>query len=351
MLIQKLKVRRQVGAMVLPAILISFLVFLSFTKFFVAHNYQLSIGITMDLVFSIPLIHLLIARQQTYVKYSTALFLTAGILISGLIIPKNDQLFLREIRLWVVPAIEFCGIVFFVIKTRKILARFNRVEKSKGDFYDVLKGVTTELLPKRLASIITAEISAFYYAFFSWRKPVGINTRFTYHKKTGIVAFIGVFIFMILVETSVFHLLLAKWNPKIAWWFSGLSLYAALQALGIARSITKRQIQIIEGQLIIPYGILAQTTLNLCDILSIKTYERQAAFNGDLKCLSPFKKIEAPDTIIELAKPYYIEGIYGSKKKFDLLLINVDEKDLFIGRVQRSLNSLADPANELAESK
>jgi hypothetical protein len=159
----------------------------------------------------------------------------------------------------------------------------------------------------------------------------------------------GVFIFMILIETSVFHLLLSKWNNKIAWWFSGVSLYAAIQAFGIARSIVRRPIQIIESQLFIPYGILAETTLALKDIRSIKSYDKQLS-GQTLNCLSPFSKLEEPNILIELVKPYYIDKIYGGKKQFSFLLINVDHKDLFFETIQQLLNSPADVINKRAGS-
>ena len=338
MLVNAFKIKRQIGAIVLPLAIMCLLILLRFTNFFIIHNYRLSIGITADLVFSIPLIHLFLSERSNYLKYSTAAFFTLGVLIANLIIPKNDQFLLSKIKIWIIPFIELCSIIFFVVKTRKILARSHKDEKTKGDFHTVFKSVARELMPNRLASILSAEISAFYYAFFSWQKPVINSKNFTYHKETGIIGFIGVFIFMILIETFVFHLVLTKWNTKIAWVISGISIYGAVQAFGIAKSIVKRPIQIIGYQLIIPYGILAETTINLEDILSINNYDKGVVTNGSLKCLSPFKKIEDPNVVIELSKPYYIDGIYGSKKSFNQLLINVDRKESFIEKLRSLLN-------------
>jgi hypothetical protein len=350
MLMNKLRIQRSVIAITLPLILMSFVVFLSSTKFFTAHDYELSIGITVDLLFSIPLCHFLLFKSQNHVKYSTALFFTAGIIVASLIVPKSDQYFLRQVRLWIVPVIELCSIAFLVLKARKEVRRYNQVQKLKRDFYTVFKGVTTEILPRRLALIVSAEISAFYYVFFSWRKPTSDSKVFTYYKEGGIIALMGIFIFMILIEASVFHLLLAKWNETTAWAFSGVSLYAGIQAFGIARSIIKRPIQITEDQVFIPYGILSETTFDLKDILSIKTYDKQLATAQNSTCLSPFAKIDEPDVIIELGRPYHIEQIYGGRKKFDLLLINVDNKVLFIERIQKLLDSSYDAINKPAES-
>lgn len=339
MLVNALKTKRYIGATVLPLALMCLLITLSFTKFFINHNSKLSIGITIDLLFSIPLIHILLSTKSSSLKYSTALFFTAGVIIANLIIPKSDRYFLNQIKVWVIPVIEFCSVVFFIVKTRKILGKRSTDDKVNEDFYSVFKGVTTELMPRRLASIISAEISAFYYAFFNWRKPVIGDKSFTYHKSTGVIAFISVFIFMIIVETFAFHLLLAKFSTKIAWIVSIISIYAAVQAFGIAKSIIKRPIKIIEDRIIIPYGILAETTLYLDDILYVKNYNKEAPLNGTLKCISPFKKIEEPNIIIKLVKPYLIEGIYGSQKSFDYLLINVDEKKSFIDLLQKPFDS------------
>jgi hypothetical protein len=338
MLIHGLKMQRDAVAIVLPAILVCLLIFLTFTRFFITHDYKLSIGITFDLVFTVPLFHILLSKRNNNLKYSAALFFTVGILIAGIIIPKNDQFLLHGIRLWVVPAIEFCGIAFFAVKTKKILTRHREPGNVKGDFYTTFKTVANEVLPKRLASIVSGEISVFYYSFFNWQKPVFDNKNFSYHKKTGILMLIGVFIFMILVEATVFHLLLARWSAKAAWSLSAISLYAAIQAFGVARSISKRPIQIIGHRLIIRYGILAETTINLNDVLSVGMTNKPLIINENSKYLSPFKKIEEPNIVIQVNKLHYIEGIYGSKKLFDTLLINVDEKESFVAQMQLLLN-------------
>jgi hypothetical protein len=334
MLIIHLKTKREAAAFALPIMLILGLILLSFTRFFIAHNHNLSIGITVDLVFSIPLIHALLSKRNSNLKYSTALFFTAGLIVAGFIIPKNNQFLLHDIKLWVVPVIELCSIAFFIIQTRKIRSKHALIKKNSDDFYTIFKQVSKELLPAKLAAITTAEISAFYYGFFNWRKVDYNNKTFSYHKNTGIVSLIGVFIFMIMVETFVFHLLLGRWSEKAAWVLSGLSFYAALQAFGIAKSILKRSIQINEDQLIVPYGILAETTIHLKDIVSVEAYNKQSITGENLKALSPLKKLEEPDIILNLTRLYHIEGIYGSKKAFNQLLINVDEKEVFIKQLK-----------------
>jgi hypothetical protein len=334
MSILHLKTKREAVALLLPITLVLGLILLSFTRFFIAHNHNLSVGITVDLVFSIPLIHALLSRRNSNLKYSTALFFTAGLIVAGFIIPKNNQFLLHDVKVWLVPVIELCSIVFFVIQTKKIRSKHALLKKYSDDFYTVFKQVSKELLPERLAAIITAEISAFYYGFFNWRKVDYTDKTFSYHKNTGTVSLISVFIFMIMIETFVFHLLLGRWSEKAAWALSGLSFYAALQAFGIARSILKRPIQINNDQLIIPYGILAETTINLKDIVSVEAYNKQSITGENLKALSPFKKLEEPDIILNLIRLYHIEGIYGNKKVFDQLLINVDEKEVFINQLK-----------------
>jgi len=105
MLAYHYKPTRAVLAFVLPLTLICFLAFLTFSRFFVTHNAKLSIGITLDLIFSVPLLHVLLSKRSKNLKYSATLFFTAGILIAGIVIPKNDQFLLREIKFWIAPLI------------------------------------------------------------------------------------------------------------------------------------------------------------------------------------------------------------------------------------------------------
>jgi len=99
------KTSRTVLAFLLPLTLICFLAVLTFTHFFATHNAKLSAGITLDLIFSVPLLHVLLSKRNKNLNYTVSLFFTAGILIAGLVIPKNNQFLLREIKFWIAPLI------------------------------------------------------------------------------------------------------------------------------------------------------------------------------------------------------------------------------------------------------
>lgn len=343
-----IKINKNSVSVILPVILVCLLIIFTFTPFFVANNYKLSIGVIFDLVFAIPLFHILLSKRHRNLKYSASAFFTVGILVAGIIIPKSDQLLLLEIKRGLVPVVELFAIIFFVFKTKKTLVKLAVRGAINEDFYTVFKDVVNDLMPKKLASVIIAEVSAFYYGFFYWRKPALDNKNFSYHKKTGIVGFIGVFIFMLLIETTILHLLLAKWNSKVAWLLSGLSFYAALQAFGIARSIVKRPIQITDEQLIIRYGILAEATIDLNDILSIEVLGKSVLEKGNIKYISPFRKIENPNIIIRVSYVNNIDRIYGSKKPFDVILITVDERHFFVEQTQFLLKTREDGINKMA---
>lgn len=332
MQINHLKTKRAAIAVFLPVALICLLAWFSFSRIVAAHTMPFSAGITFDLIFTVPLLHFLLARGSSYLKYSLSLFFTAGLLVASTIIPAAGQFWLHQVKLWIVPAIEISVISVLVIKTRQAAARHRQAESAGQDFYSTLKAVSRELLPKRLAAIVTAELGAFYYGFCCRRKPVDTDTQFSYHKKTSTLLFIGIFIFMILLETTVFHLLVARLSVKAAWVLTSLSLYAALQAFGIARSVCMRPVEINGDRLIIPYGILADTAISLHDVLSIEIVQPGARPENAM-CISPFKKMEEPDVLLKLGRTYTINGIYGSEKAFEALLIRVDEQEKFISAV------------------
>ena len=144
MLILNLKNKRQAVAAILPISMVLLLVFLRCTQFFITHRHDLSIAITLDLVFSIPLIHFVLSNRTNNSKYSTALFFTVGLIVASYIVPENNQSLLHEIKFAVVPVVESCGIIFFVIQTRKIRAKQAALKISNEDFYTVFKKVSRE---------------------------------------------------------------------------------------------------------------------------------------------------------------------------------------------------------------
>ncbi|TFF34311.1 hypothetical protein [Mucilaginibacter psychrotolerans] len=262
-------------------------------------------------------------------KYLSSLLFTTGIVVAGLVIPKNEQVLLHYIKLFIVPVIEVVGVTFLIVKVRQASKAYKNNALRHGDFYDELKKATFTIIPNRIAYIVSSEIGILYYLFFHRGKIKYDHQRFSYHKDTGTVALFSVLVFMVLMETAAIHLLLAKWNNKAAWIISGLSVYAALQLMGVARALFRRPIEIRDNVLILRYGVLAQTEIPLTEIESIKQVASVTEKSPGFGCLSPLNSLDSYNMLLELRTPASISFIYGRVKTYSTLAFHVDDKILF----------------------
>ena len=286
-----------------------------------------TLAITIDLLLTVPLVYLFLIHQTEIPKTTAVPVMIIGLLIGSYFLPKESQTYLALFKTWCLPIIELSVLSFVVLKVRSAIGKYKHLKGVKPDFFSALKSTCREILPKAAVMPVVTEVSVIYYGFLNWRTRTLEKNEFTYHKESGTPALLGAFIFIIVIETFVLHLLLAKWSVIAAWILSGLSIYTALQVLGFARSLTKRPISIDVDSLSLRYGIL--------NVELISTPIENPSF---IK-LSPLGEMESHNTIIRLNQEHVLTGLYGAKKRFKILGLHVDEPVRFKEQLDRVLLS------------
>jgi hypothetical protein len=331
--ISSMDIKRQTFPLVTSVAVITafaiFLIAILSTKLLHLYGRPLAFGITVDLVIVLPVIPVILSYGSPGAKYLSSLLFTVGIIIAGCVIPANEQVLLCYFKWWIVPVVELASVTFLIVKVKKALRMYSNSGHVNGDFYSELKKVAFTMVPNRIAYIVSSEIAVFYYLFFSRGKIIYSNKHFSYHKDTGTIALFGVLIFMVFVETTATHLLLAKWSAKAAWILSIISIYAALQLLGMARAFFRRPIEIKTDSLILRYGLLAETEIPIDDIEYIEAATHTGDKYPELQCLSPLRNLDSYNMIIKLRSPATISFIYGKVKTYQTIAFHVDNSILF----------------------
>ena len=199
-----------------------------------------------------------------------------------------------------------------------------------------VQNVSKEILPAKASTVFATEIALFYYGFISWKKREIREDEFSYHRDSGAVAVLFVFMFIILVETSVVHILLLRWSPLAAWIISILSIYSATLIWGVARSMSKRPIAIEAGELILRYGLLSESAIKLESIASIELSTKPLEFDHETRKLSPLGDFENHNVVIYLNNENTLNGLYGFKKTYKTIALHIDEKELFKTRIENA---------------
>ncbi len=208
------------------------------------------------------------------------------------------------------------------------------------DFYDRIKLSCQEIFPKRIGKIIATEIAAFYYFFTFSGKPEPTSSEFTGYKKNGIRTTVGVFLFLLIVETVVVHIMVASSSERFAWVLTILGIYTFIQISAILKSLSRRFIKIDHAKecLYLRYGFAVETEIPFQQILRIEQTRKPLKDEKSYTSLSIFDMLDSHNIVITLRSEHSLHKIYGIQKKFIAIAIFVDEADRFITAINLELN-------------
>lgn len=313
----------------IPLLLVLSIILLVKSSIFRIHPEVLSFGATFDLILTVPLTYFLLIRKKKIPNISVVSFFLLGIIVASLIIPKNNQYILTQVKIWVVPVVE--ALIFFVIarKVRNKIKVYKKDSSGTLDFFTAFKEAAMGVLPRKIAIAFTTEISTVYYGFVNWRKRLLSDNEFSYHKNSGTIAMLSVIILIILVETFVMHILIQMLSNSAAWILSILSFYTAVQLFGIMRSMSKRPITIKDGSLFLRYGIFSESTILLENIENIELSSRPLSIEKSEKKLTMLKNLESHNVVISVKDENTISGFYGMRKTYKAIAFYVDEYERF----------------------
>ena len=330
--------------------IISFVIFSFLSLYFLANSslftyksVEVSKAITFDVLLTIPLVYFLLIRKTSIPKTSVIPVLFIGVVIASYIVPEKNQGLLNVFKTWIIPLIELSVFTFIVLNIIKARKEYKNNSISNSDFFTILKQTCNTILPRKIAPLFVTEISVFYYGFFYWRKQKLSKNEFTYYKESGSVTLLVVFIFLIAVETLAFHLLLSSWNETVAWVLTGISIYSGVQIFGFLKSMLKRPIVITDTQLLLRYGIMKETIIDIEDISAIELSSKNFEPNENILRLSLLGSLESHNVIISLNKENYITGLYGNKKTYKKIAASIDEVTRFKSLLELANKNITNP--------
>ncbi|WP_350292911.1 hypothetical protein [uncultured Croceitalea sp.] len=324
----------------IPNLLIGILILIAKSSVFMANKDSLAIAITIDLLLTVPFIYFLLIRKTTIPKTTVVPFLIIGLVVGSLILPAENQYYLSLFKTWVLPIIELAILAFVLYNVSKAIKRYKEHKTHSYDFYTNLKDTCNEILPKGMVTPVVTEIAVFYYGFINWKKKVFKPGEFSYHKNSGTISLLVAIIFIIGVETVVFHILLAKWNIVAAWILSILSIYSAIQLFGFLKSMLYRPITIENDMLYLRYGIMNEAVVAIKEIDSIALFTKDIKLDKETRKLSFLGELEGHNVIIRLKEAHTLTGLYGIKRTFKVLVLHVDNKVAFVNQITSTLKQI-----------
>lgn len=243
-----------------------------------------------------------------------------GVLVARLWVPE------APIRLLVAigGVSEVVIMVWMVLRVRRVVLTA-RAARHEGPIGSIEAGLIAARLPARLAAIAANELAVVGLALTGWfRRPQrGAMSM----RSTGWLTYVGVFGFLLIVETIVTHLLLARmWSPVAAWVATAGSLYMLLWLIGDAQAIRLHPVVVDGEKLRVMVGVRWRVAIPLSAIASVTEIRTVPEGALDLALIEP-------TVLVTLREPVMVRGLLGTRRQADRLALTIDDPKAFAAAV------------------
>lgn len=289
----------------------------------------LSYGLTFDIALSIPILYYLIARKRKLPKTLLIPIFLLALAAASIILPHDRHQFLDLIKIGIFP-IEGFMISYLVFKILKARKEYKRLKTGKSPYFSrIIKECIIETIGQnKISGILASEISMLYYGIFAWKKfkPTG-KDAYIAHLKPGYGAIIGVFAYLSFLEAVVFHILLIQLSITAAWIIFILNMYGITFLLADFNATRRQPVYVENEMLYISAGIRWTAAISKKNIKSIKLSNK--SYSNDRQVLKALTILGSPNLVIDLERVHHADGLYGIRKSFDKVILNLAEPQAF----------------------
>ncbi len=298
-------------------------------------------GVTFDLTITMPLLYwFFVVRTGKARPLTLAPVFIAGTLIAAALLPRNQQQFLSQLELVVVPAAELLLVIALVRRVRKM------ERSTSADPYErILTAMRSLAGDGRVAEVVACEVTMTYYALFCWKKrPAETNGHaFTVHERNGWATILACIFVLIAAEGIGMHLLIAQWKPAAAWGWTFLDAWAVIWLLGDYHALRLRRSTIDGDALHIRYGMRWSVSIPLASIESVEEIRTWEPRKDVLK----MAMLDDPRWLVALREPLVAKGLAGLRKEIRAIALLPDD-DETISVLRRAIARPSSPDTHAA---
>jgi len=266
----------------------------------------------IDGLLVLPILCLWLIKDKKSAILKAIVYSCSVIFIAGLIVPVNEQVFIqhfeliRYVALLALVILEIIAVATVVLAVKSSLSNNSDPDES---ITQPIKNIFGEGL---LANVISFETRIWTYVLFSrFVKKTNFlgQYHFDYHEKDGAKVNSLGFVFLILFELPLVHLLLHFiWSPIAASIISLLTAFGLMFLLAEYRALGLRPVSIFEEKLVIRYGVWNAYEIDLNDIEFIGLNEKEIRRS---KTIKKYNYFGVPNVIIKLRNCSYEEVYLG----------------------------------------
>jgi len=305
------------------------------SSFFAANPEVLSWAVSLDITVLLPTLYVFLARRIGWPRISAIPVFLLSLLLAHAVLPAGYDGVLGLLGFAAAP-LELLAVLFVAYKTRQVIREYQAVNTEDCDFLEALElALSRILVHPRVVPFILTEVSVIHYGLVAWRKRFLSQPGrrvFTYHVNSGYGAIMSVFLFLILVETTLLHVVLLPLVAPLAWILIILSVYGVIFLLADYNSARLRPIRIEDELLHVRIGLRWRITIRMEDISRIDVTSMDIENKEKL-----LKAVLIPghNVVIGLRRSYLAKGLYGITKEFDRITLAVDDINGFVEAINQ----------------
>lgn len=283
-----------------------------------------ALGVALDLTLTIPLLYYFLVIRKSNKSWLAVLpVFFLGTLAGKYLLPEQS---IFELLVYIAPVLEAGLLLFVLFKLRTLAKHYRAYRQTEFHWMDALRNALAAAIGEsRLVDLLAMDVGMIGYAF-AFRKPKPQRfTAFTYHKDSSLKALVIVFSLLLLLESSLTHMLLALWSETAAWIATVSSLYTIVILIGYYNSVKHSPILVTDDLLYLRIGFSSHARIEKRNIASIKRLPLSYEEKHDKHAFYAFVLMEQPQLELTLHEPVVLHGPLGRKTKVGRVLVKVDD--------------------------
>ena len=306
-----------------------------------------SLAVTLDIVLGLPLLfYLLLARYKRLPLITLAPVFVVSLMIAGHLLPPGHHTYLSWIEL-AVPLVELTVLAVVSLKLRQVVGHYRRLRLANAYFPETLEASLRAALPTfppLVASVAAAEASLVSFGLAGWLRRAPRATaelpRFSYHRHGNYAVILGFLTFMVLLETTVAHLLLARWSTTAAWVLTALSIYTLIWLFGDYQAGRLQPILLSDTHLHLRTGMRWRVDVPWQQVAALGKISQVNKKAPDYLNLAALGE---PQLALRLSEPVAVHGLLGRIRFARVIGLSVDAPVAFSTAVAQRLVAGDDP--------
>lgn len=301
-----------------------------------AAAYTANFAVPFDLMVCVPLVfYLLFVRRRGITPIAVLPVIYAGGAASALVAVPGAPSAL-PVLFGVAFAVDIAVLVREVPRFARAFRAGYREAREEGAYpAERFARAFEAVVPSRAAARMAAtELAMWYHLVLPRRRAVAAakgRESFSYHKKSGFLALVGVAIVMGTVEIVAVHLLVSRFSVVAAVALTAASLYGLAWLGSFARSVIAYPILVGDGKLTAAWGLLPGIDLPAASIERV-VFEDPGFGKGDVLDLATMGA--APCWVV-LREPVEVFGMTGRARQVRAVKLSPDDAGAFAKSIAR----------------